>query len=314
MFKKLSLTILITMLILSTTIVGFAEGSDLQLRVASNSVLLGEDIEIEIIVTNVVDLAGAEIILNYDSSKMEFKSKTVNLDTNTYIDLQNHGSALGDSDGNTKLIFGLKKNSDLLSSSGSLEISLGTITYTALEAGDAEFTINNVSKIVKYDGVGGYIYETINLPLSPTTINIYIKGSIAGIVTLDDSFDAQGSTVTLLKDAVEIQTTTVNAEGSYAFTGLDDGLYTVKISMKGYLDGEGTATVAGGSDETLDITLNRVVEDVDRNGSIGLEDLVEVGNLFKLNKGETGFKEDSDVNNDDTIDLLDLIYITRKIQ
>lgn len=311
MLKKLSLTILVAFLIASYTTVAFGEELELQLRTTSHSYVVGEDIEIDIILINALDIAGGEIILNYDKEKVEYNSKTINLDTDTYIDLQNHGSALGDSTYNTKLIFGLKKDSALLNNT---EITLGTITYKALEEGEVHFNLDNESRLVKYDDANGYIYEAITLPDEGTVINIYTMGAISGTIALDDGFSPQGATVTLLIEGEEIQTITATEDGSYSFIGLEDGLYTVRVTLLGYQPNEAIVEIAQGSKESLDIALTRIKEDVNRDGVIDLEDLVEVGNLFKLSHGDSEFNSDADVNNDNVIDLLDLINITREIQ
>lgn len=309
MFKRLSLSILVIILILSTGITAHGAEPALELRVSGGSVLLGENIEVEIVATNPVDLAGGEIILSYDNTLLDFNLKTINLTNGTYIDLQGYGYDLTDADGSVSIAFGLRKDKPLLNA----EVSIATISFTASAIGNTEFSINE-SKLVKGDGSGGYVYETISLPVTSNSINIFKKGSISGTITLSDGSNPLGSIITLNPLIGEAQTAALDSDGAYSFAGLDDGTYTLSVSINGYLEGGGSATITTGSDEIVNIALIRVKEDVNRDGAIGLEDLVAVGNSFGLSVGDTEFNVDADVNDDNIIDLLDLTYITRKIQ
>jgi len=307
MIKKF-VSITITFLIFISLVV-YAEAGTIDIQVNPNSVLIGNQVVVDISLNNIIDVAGGEIILNYDASKLNLSSKNINLTTGSYIDLQEYSNTLSDTSGSTKIVFGLKKDETLINGN----ISIGTITFTSSGLGDAIFSLDSNSKLVKSDVSDGYIYESVTLGNS-VTINIYRMGAITGTIALEDNISPEGAVVSLYKDEVLIGSTNPSADGSYSFEGLEDGDYTLKVSLLGYEDGDASGTVASNSDTNIDITLIRIKEDVNRDGEIGIEDLVAIGNLFGLTSTDDSFDPDADVNDDNIIDLLDMIYITRAIQ
>ncbi len=313
MKKRASIVVILITLLININTVHGAEPS-ISINICSNEVLVGENLIVEIIGSQIDDIAGGYIILNYDENKLSFDNRTINIDSNDYIDLQFEGTSLEDEDGRTKIVFGLKKDADLIGDSEGNDIVIAILEYTALHTGECTLNLDPLSKLVKSNGAGEYTYENININ-NGSTLLIYKLGSISGTIALEDNYIPSHEFIHLLKDGEIIETSGIDSEGRYSFNNLENGYYTLSIDIPGYIKiPDVNISLTNYGNVVQDFSLDRIEEDVNRDGIIDLADLVIIGGKFDLTKGDKGFIEDADINDDNIIDLLDLIYVTSKIQ
>ena len=92
---------------------------------------------------------------------------------------------------------------------------------------------------------------------------------------------------------------TANPDGTFSLTA-PAGTYTITASASGFLDAEGSATIAAGSTSTKpNITL--LAGDIDGNNVIDQFDALTIGMSYN-----TATPAEADLNNDGVINVLDL--------
>lgn len=308
MVKKSYVLIILVLILISMNSAEALETSSLEIRVDKSQAYLNEDITVEIIGKNIRDLAGLDIILDYNSEVLEYISENINIPTNDYINIEDQSENFKDEAGQVRIMLGLKRDAQLITAD---EVVLATIKFKPLREGISNIEINNLTQVVKGDNSGGYIYDTIDFINNGVTI--IKKASIGGSLILDDEKIIDEVKLELWKDNSPIKNVTIKSDEGYKLTGLDEGSYTIKVVLNGYKATEMNVDVKDGENKNIDITLERIYEDVNRDGKIDLGDLVAVGSQYKLKESDIGFNIDCDINRDRTIDLLDLIHITRKI-
>lgn len=298
---------------LLVTLPAFAEGSSLTLNITGEQHLLGEQITVEVVGKALTDIAGADIGIIFDSSKLELMEKMIPI--TDAINIQNHHGdniSLKDEKNKTKIIFGLNKDGVLLNN----DKILATLIFRAIDKGQAVIGFSPESKLIKETnnvGTLDYMHIQPQLP-ADLTISIIKRAKISGKITGSDAYDISGAEIKLFKDGVQQASTIVDSEGSYDFTGIEDGNYTMKATLAGYEAFTQDIAVTGGVDVVFDMILQRILADADRNGIIELEDLVFVARRFGLSVGDTGWNVDADITRDGTVNMLDFVNITRSIQ
>jgi hypothetical protein len=107
-------------------------------------------------------------------------------------------------------------------------------------------------------------------------------------------------TVSLFNASDELVTSmTANPDGTFSLTA-PAGTYTITASASGFLDAEGSATIAAGSTSTKpNITL--LAGDIDGNNVIDQFDALTIGMSYN-----TATPAEADLNNDGVINVLDL--------
>ncbi len=287
----------------------YAEENSLSIVVNNNECLVGEEVIVEII-ANEFDMAGADIEISYDSKKLQLIEKNIFVENTINIqDYSGQNLDIKDSEGVTKILFGLNKDSSLLQG----QHTLASIVFKATETGQASIGFNS-SQLAREILVGekrDYIYTDPQLSQS-LTININKLGEISGVIEGSDNYSMEGAVITLKKDGVQETATLENSE--YNFTALEDGIYSLEVSLSGYEIYAKEITVKNGADQVVNILLDRIIRDANRDGVIGLEDLVAVASKFGLTNEAVNWNSDLDINGDGTIDILDLVNITRFLQ
>lgn len=82
---------------------------------------------------------------------------------------------------------------------------------------------------------------------------IDIYGSISGIVTdVSTGESLTAAQVTLIPGANTIQT---SSDGSFSFSGLDEGQYTISVQKDGYQSNRKNVTVVSGEKTEITVTL-----------------------------------------------------------
>lgn len=304
---------IICIIFLLLALPAFAEGSSLILNVTGEQHLLGEQITVEVVGKALTDIAGADIGIIFDSSKLELIEKMIPI--TDAINIQNHhGDNIGlkDETNKTKIIFGLNRGAVLLNA----DKILATLTFRTIDKGQADIGFSPESRLIKETnnaGILDYLYIQPQLP-EELTISIIKRAKIWGKITGSDAYDMSGAEIKLFKHDVQQASIIIDSEGSYDFTGIEDGNYTMKVTLPGYEAFTQNIVVAGGVDMVCDMILQRIPADADRNGIIELEDLVFVARRFGLSIGDAGWNADADITKDGIVNMLDFVTITRRIQ
>ncbi len=294
----------------------FSYASTIELEVSKSEALEGEEVILQVIGKDLTDIVGANIIINYENSKLTLQSKTINIDDTEYINLQIEGTSLEDSDGQAKIVFGLKKDSTPITNSESTPptSTLATLIFTTTDIGEVSFALDGESKLVVDNGSDVYTYDDITLGESVNLVIVKL-GSISGNIAFDDGYTASGEEVKLYKNDQISKTVIINNDGTYSFENLEDGAYLLEVSVPGYEEVTPIEITVDNNDIiNQNFNLNRIYEDVSRDGAIDLADLVLIGGKFDLTNLDAEFIKDADINGDNIIDLLDLIRVARKIQ
>jgi len=169
--KRKGLLIYIFVFIILSTFSAYGQGSTLELWVDEDEILLGESLEVHVKLKSPSNIAGGEIILEYDGDIFQVLNKEFNLKEDTFINLQEYGESLKDYTGAARLIFGLLKDRELLNQ----DITIGKIILKAKDLGTSMLSIEK-SRLVREDGQA-YIYDNTNVA-SPIQVKVYKLGRI----------------------------------------------------------------------------------------------------------------------------------------
>ncbi|RKD33493.1 carboxypeptidase regulatory-like domain-containing protein [Thermohalobacter berrensis] len=261
-----------------------------------------ETFTVDITVDNIDNLVGGYIVINYDSTLLQVEGKTLNLqDTTDFTSLEGiTNTSLKDSEGSVLLVFGLDKNIAPLSGSQ----TIGTITFKALKKGSSTISIGSESILVTED-----LNMTLNeVTFTSNSINYTVLGTggVSGTITDSNNSPISNATVEVVKGE-SIVTTTADSNGVFNINNLVEGNYTLNIKCDGYYEYSQDITIIDGQTENV-ISELTVEGDVNNDCIVSLEDLVLTANEYG-NTGNNSF----DVNKDGIIDILDLIFINRRL-
>jgi hypothetical protein len=146
------------------------------------------------------------------------------------------------------------------------------------------------------------------IPLESVTdgsITVILWGEVEGYVTLQGRTDHSGVEVCGTAGGPPICTTT--DPSGYYLLGLPQDTYDVTVEMDRYLDGEklGVFVPAGGLVTLTSVTL--LGGDAIEDDIINILDLSFMGSRFGLSEGDPGWDPQADINNDLTINILDIV-------
>lgn len=315
--KKLFIVLIIGLCLWNQVSFVNAEGASLEVVTDKEELRINDTLQASIMAKDIEQVAGADILLYYDPSKLRLISKNMEFNEEEYIDIQDHIAEIKDENGIVRIIFGLKKDVLLLEGQ---EMLMASLAFEAIETGDAEITIADESRLVEEITTEGGINYQYSQPLLHISKTIVIQeetnslGSIQGNVSLSDHGDIVGTEVILFQGDIEIKRTTVQENGTYTFPDLEDGNYTVRVNKPGYQHYDQSILIENSEDVTSDINLIRIKEDVNRDGTVDIGDLVVVGSRYGVIKGEEDWLADADLNHDEKIDLLDILFISRVLE
>ncbi len=310
MMRKVSLyTLVLFSIFLLFPIMAQAEGSSLTLVSSRHNLGVGEEFSMEIVAENIEDIAGADLMLEYDGEKLLLISKEFILSQEKYFDLQEFSDQMKDESEKVRMVFGFKKGMELLTGE---KIAIAKVTFRTKEEGMAEIKLSNQSKLVT-ELENGYVYAVMTIPSEPTKISVVRKGQISGKVQLSDQADFH-TRISLLQNEQVIENVLADEKGDFVIDGIEDGEYRVRIHQLGYKDVEENIIIENGNHVTLNHVLQRIKEDVNRDGVISLEDLVAIASRYELIIHSEDWLEDADLNKDGTIDLLDVLFVGRKLE
>ena len=99
-------------------------------------------------------------------------------------------------------------------------------------------------------------------------------------------------------------TLNANADGTFIFTA-PAGNYTITATASGFLSAQGTVTLTNGNTRTMSV-VTLPAGDIDGNGVIDQFDAMTIGMSYN-----TAIPPAADLNNDGTINVLDLELLAR---
>lgn len=304
--------LLLSILSMFVSETAYAEGSRLSIRVDKAYALLEENITVEIIAQDITHIVGADLRINYDPARLQLISKQILMDEGAFIDIQQLHTDLEDTQGTAKILFGLKKIPEPITSA---ETVLATLTFKAMDVGQAHVAFMPDSRLIQEmssEGTVDYRYISPQLPSNDTIISIMKNAKIDGTLSCSDAYDPTNATVKLFKDGEEKEKVTLDATGNYTFSNIPDGDYQIIVEKPGYTTFEQSFTIQDGQDIHLDILLIRIKEDADRDGSTDLNDVAFIAG--KIGQQLTDTNKDVDVNEDGAINMLDVVHITRQLE
>jgi hypothetical protein len=199
------------------------------------------------------------------------------------------------------------KNSLMLILSGTeeREVSYNVTTGTLEEIDDAIFT-------GVYRGVTVDLFDPVEDLVGGDTMLTAgsLEGSIVGTVTYACNGTAiAGAAVKLTQGGAEIDSTTTDAGGDYAFTVVSPGDYYVNASKSGFWEKSTAVTVAGGEMEIADMML-WLKGDLNNDGDVA--DAVDVNMMIQASVGDYTGDWKFDLNNDG--DVADAVDVNMMIQ
>ncbi len=125
--------------------------------------------------------------------------------------------------------------------------------------------------IVAKDVASNTDYHPYDAPSGFHTFHAQARGRIEGSVDLTNSEDNSGVSVTL--SGLQVDTTLSVTDGSYFFSGLNNGEYAVKVHKNGYTTQDSIISPITVSQDTIsnvDFTLEPIVSALGKNGSLTL--------------------------------------------
>jgi len=209
---------------------------------------------------------------------------------------------------------------DLLDSTTAFtNTSIGTDLTFLWDFGDGN-TSMETDPTHLYSATGTYtvtLTATNSIGSDSTTRQVQIvetfAATLAGTVTLQGRTDHSGAVITLWSGGTPVTSTTTDVTGAYTLT-VTAGTFNVTIEMDRYLDAAQTGVLlpAGST-----ITLNAVTllaGDANESDKVNIFDLALIGSHYGLNSGDPEWDPRADINNDGTVDLLDLTLAASNYQ
>jgi hypothetical protein len=132
----------------------------------------------------------------------------------------------------------------------------GEFNFTSLSAGNYDIVVSKDGYLNGTDSATA----TSGTTTDAGTFTLTENGRISCTVKDDSGAPVPDATVELYQNGVQIKTTTTNSTGSFEFTNLTYGNYTIKVSKSGYENGEQKLELKNGADMTpeLQMTINKL--------------------------------------------------------
>lgn len=313
--KRYFIIIFILILIISSNISFAQQQPYIQLNSQNlTSLKVGDTFTVNIDIKNISDFIGGKIIIKYDPNLISINNK--NLTLTNITDFSNiegvNNDSLIDGNGTAIFIFGLNSNVSPISG----DISIGSITFDVINKGQGTISIESESKLISEDIYGNL--QELTYSLNNLNYNVLGVGSLSGITKTLSSAPINGALVELVQNDTTYYSTTTSTDGTFNIENIVEGNYTLKVNCEGYKEFSQDISITDGSNINLNIALTKIVDgDVTEDELVTLEDLVFVANYYGLASGDLNWDENcikADVNKDNKVDVLDLIYINRRIQ
>jgi hypothetical protein len=113
--------------------------------------------------------------------------------------------------------------------------------------------------LVELNGDTGTVANRLSPTVSPKNMDLGVTAALSGVKTNGTITDGDGSgvdaaTVELRQSGSVVKSTTSASDGTYSFSSVSDGDYTVRASASGYQNASKSITVSG-APRTVDLTL-----------------------------------------------------------
>lgn len=132
-----------------------------------------------------------------------------------------------------------------------------------------------------------------------------IPGSITGVVQYEKHPDQTGIAITIFSGGAQVAQGQSTADGSFQFSNVPAGQYTLQFSAQGYLTASSTVDVQAGQGASVQVTL--MAGDIDNNGVIDLADASLIGANYRVQVPPAPAQADLD--HDGFINLVDLVLV-----
>ncbi|TCZ75069.1 hypothetical protein E0485_18955 [Paenibacillus albiflavus] len=145
-FKRLIIPVLIMCLLLNVPMYALAKEdtetklATIQLEYKGKSVIIGKEVTVDVVVSNVTDLYGVQLQVHYDTSKFALKSASANSKFDDF-----NGITMEPDEGTVSLPL-LRKNLSSLNSNNS-SFTIAKLEFTALSAGEADLSIQGLKAV-----------------------------------------------------------------------------------------------------------------------------------------------------------------------
>jgi immune inhibitor A len=279
------------------------DGATLWIEPPEATLWVSSNFTVDVMVTDVTDLYGAELELIFDPTFVE----VVDYDTGTAgIQIQP-----GDCPSPDFVV------------SNSANNTTGTISYAATSLSPsppcdgggviASITFHGLSVGNTLIHISSYILSDTNLNAVPVSSvldgRLYVdppQGILEGTVDVQGRADESSAEVCVWQGGAELGCTTTDAAGYYSFS-LPANTYDVFLEMERYLDGEkpGQVVIAGGTTTLCQVKV--LGGDANDDDVINILDLSFMGFRFGQSIGDPNWDERADINNDGTINILDIV-------
>jgi hypothetical protein len=265
----------------------------------TGSLLIGDNITIDIVAVDVADLYGIQLEVSFDPTIIEVVDADPG-NPGVQIKPGNCPDAdfvvLNDVDNTTGTIsYGATSLNPSPPCNGSGVVA--TIEFYGFEE-SANTLIQFVDWILS--DTDGFSIPVSTQDGALEIVNPPIKGS----VVLQGRTDHSGVLVSAWSGGVEIANSHTDPAGDYALV-VPDGTFSVTVKMDRYLDGKKLDVVVGNGTTTLS-AVELLAGDANDDDLVNVQDLAIIGSHFLMVCGDQSWDDRADINNDCYANILDL--------
>jgi hypothetical protein len=268
---------------------------------ASSSVPISGTAAVDVLISDVVDLYGVSLVINFDPNFVEVEDADPGT-SGVQIALGNCPSPdmvteNAVDNGTGVITYSVSSLSPSVPCDGSGVIA--TITFHGLQVGTSPVQFTD---LLLADSNG----QPIEAEIFDGSVSVTDAGNIDGIIQLQGRSDHSGVNVCAWETGSPVECALTDASGYYELQ-VEGGIYTVTADIERYLDSEkiGVFVAAGGTTTLSTVTL--LGGDANNDCTVNILDLSFMGARYTLSCGDPGWDENADINNDCTINILDIV-------
>jgi len=297
--KALQVALAVTLLLLGSAApqVAQAQGTTtVGLEAPSLTVPLGSEVVVDVVVSDVTNLYGAEINVAFDQTRLQVRdadgddSNGVQVMAGDLLQTAHQATNEADNTGGTvAFAASLLRPSPPVDGDGGLV----RITFEAVASGSATVTMTGV---LLSDDDGMPIDVTIGDSLSLTVGDV---GRVVGRVTLQGRSDHSGATV-----YADGYSDVTDSSGAFRIEA-PAGTYTVRTDVPRYLDAQKGGIIVSIDQDTVLAAVKLPGGDANDDGIINIIDLAIIGRAFGSAPGSGNWDERADINGDGRVNICD---------
>jgi len=275
-----------------------AQAPVLSLSAATTVVPVGSAVVVDVIVSGVTDLYGAEIELGFDHTRLQVldadgvSANGVQVAAGELLQTAYQAENLADNgSGSVRFAASLERPSPAVAGSGSLV----RITFSAVAAGSATVSLTG-ALLANSDGYA--MSYTVGQPL---TLAIGDVGWVVGRVTLQGRTNQAGTPV-----YVGSYAGTTDSTGAFRIAA-PAGVYDVRTEAPRYLDALRTGVQVQLGHETALSAVKLLGGDANDDGAVNVVDLAIIGRAFGSTPSSSNWDERADINGDSVVNIRDFV-------